>query len=254
MIAYFALFMQRKPQNPKLQTKKMKAFEEDTFKEEDYPTDTCIKHSTMEPKDYASVEKSMQDAFESGDYRSVLRCWNTMKKFETMPNVALPQVVESMQRFKKDTAFVVRELKFFIKKFETECDMSCINDILESLAKRLDSELIEQIIEMLPSVGLQKDERSYEVLLNMYFTMRSFQDVKALVADMKQKKIAFSIRSSMVVIKTALKLNNLDEAIQHFRELKTVWNGAGTSSTSMAPSHVVSQLVELACREHKLSE
>merc|ERR1719440_726073 len=130
--------MQKAPQNKnlKLQAKKMKSFEED-FKEEDYPVDTCTKSTTIEPKEYASVEKALQDAFENGDYRSVLRCWNTMKKFEKMPNVALPQVVESMQRFKKDTPF--------FKKFPDESDMSCINDLLESLAKRLDSDLMEKI-------------------------------------------------------------------------------------------------------------
>merc|ERR1719230_1323844 len=102
MVAYFALFMQRKPRNPKLQAKKMKVMEED-YKEEDYPNDSLAKNNSIEPKEYANVEKSLQDAFESADYRSVLRCWNTMKKFESMPRVALPQVVESMQRFKKDT-------------------------------------------------------------------------------------------------------------------------------------------------------
>merc|ERR1719440_739644 len=135
--------MQKAPQNKnlKLQAKKMKSFEED-FKEEDYPVDTCTKSTTIEPKEYASVEKALQDAFENGDYRSVLRCWNTMKKFENMPNVALPQVVESMQRFKKDTPFILRELRGFVKKFPNECsDCSSMNDLLETVARRLDSEL-----------------------------------------------------------------------------------------------------------------
>jgi hypothetical protein len=100
MVAYFALFMQRSPKNPKLQAKKMKILEEEC-KEEDYPSETCTKNNTTEPKGYANVEQTLQQAFESGDYRSVLRCWSTMKKFEKMPCVSRPQVVESMQRFKK---------------------------------------------------------------------------------------------------------------------------------------------------------
>merc|ERR1719440_1578580 len=116
--------------------------------------------------------------------------------------------------------------------------MSCINDLLESLAKRLDSDLMEKIVEMLPSIGLKMDERSYEVLLNMHFTTRSFQEVKALVSEMKAKKISFTTRASMVVIKTALKSNNFEEAIQHFRDLKTTWSTpSASSSPSMAPSH-----------------
>merc|ERR1719183_625253 len=131
--------------------------------------------------------------------------------------------------------------------------MSCINELLESLAKRLDSDLMEQIVEMLPTINLKMDERSYEILLNMYFTTRSFQDVKALFLQMKAKQVPFTTRSSMVVIKTALKLNNFDEAVQHFRDLKSTWTAQSLSSSpSMAPSHVVSQLVELACKERKL--
>merc|ERR1719359_1012927 len=135
--------MQRKPHNAKPQTKKIKLMQED-YKEEDYPNDTYVKNNTIDPKEYAHVEKALQDAFETGDYRSVLRCWNTMKKFEKVPSVSLSQVVESMQRFKKDTPFVLRELKFFLKKFSSESHMSCVNDLLVSLAKRLDSDLMEK--------------------------------------------------------------------------------------------------------------
>jgi len=250
--AYFVLFMQRNPRNDKLQPKKMKMVEEEECKEEDYPTE---KSGTVDPKEYANVETALRDAFEKGDYRSVLRCWNTAKKFEKMPAVSLPHVVESMQRFKKDPTFILRELKGFFKQFSTDCDMTCVNDLLESLAKRLDSDLMEKIAEMLPGINLKMDERSYEVFLNMYFTTRSFQEVKTLVSQMKAKQIPFTTRASMVVIKTALKMNSFDEAAQSFRELKSAWTAQNISSTpSMAPTHVVSQLVELACKEHKLSQ
>jgi len=32
------------------------------------------------PDDYEGIEKAFQTAFEEGDHRSVLRCWNAMKK------------------------------------------------------------------------------------------------------------------------------------------------------------------------------
>jgi hypothetical protein len=68
-----------------------------------------------------------------------------MKKFDQMPAISLPHVVESMQRFKKDTPFILRELKSFFKKYPSERDMNGINDLLESLAKRLDSEVMEKM-------------------------------------------------------------------------------------------------------------
>jgi len=254
MVTYFVLFMQRTPTKAKPQAKKMKEFEED-YKPEDYPEDSFAKSTVLEPKEYAKIEKSLQDAFENGDYRAVLRCWNTTKKFEQMPSVSLPHVVESMQRFKKDTPFILRELKVFCKQFASECDMTCINDLLESLAKRMDSDFMEKIAEMLPEANLKMDSRSYEIFLNMYFTIRSFQEVDKLVSQMKAAQIPMTSRAAMVVIKTALKTNKFEEAVQCFRDLKSTWTEQSVSSTpSAAPSMVISQLVELACKEHKLGE
>merc|ERR1719316_716880 len=133
--------------------------------------------------------------------------------------------------------------------------MNSVNDLLESLAKRRDSDLMEKVFEMLPSVDLKAEQRTYEIFLNMHFTMRSFQEVKTLVSEMKANDIPFTTRATIVVIKTALKMNNFDEALQYFRELKKIWTAHSLTSTpSMAPRHIVSQLVELACKEHQLSE
>jgi pentatricopeptide repeat protein len=256
VVAYFALFMQRTPKSARspLKNYKVKVLQTECS-DQDYPADTDAKSNNVDPEECAKLTKALAAAFENGDFRSVLRYWNTMKKSEKMPDVSLPHVVESMQRFKKDTPFILKELRGFLIKFSAERDMTCINDLLESLAKRLDSDLMEKIAEMLPSVNLEMDERSYEAFLNMYFTTRAFQEVVALVSQMKEKHVAFTPRASMVVIKTALKTNSFEDAVQHFREMKSAWSAKSLSSTaSTAPTQIVSQLVELACAEHKLSE
>jgi len=254
IFAYFALFMQRTPKNSKLLAKKIKVIEEEA-KDEDYPTDAYSKGNAKCHVESGSVEKEFQVAFDRGDHRVGLRCWNSMKKFEKMPTVSLPHVVESMQRFKKDTPFILRELKGFLTKFSSECDITCVNDLLETLAKRLDSDLMEKIVEMLPSINMKMDERTCEVFLNMYFTTRSFEEVKTLASEMKVKKIAFTTRSAMTCIKTAMKMNSFDDALFYFKESKATWTASNLSSTSSAaPAHVVSQLVELACKAHKLDE
>lgn len=254
VIAYFALFGNALPKEQKRESK-LKSKAESA--ERDSPT-TPTKSPPIQSEDIGDVERSFQAAFESGDHRSVLRCWNTMKKLDTVPTVPLTQVVESMQRFKKDPPFIIRELKAFFSKYQGECDMTkmgLVNDLLESLAKRLDTELMEKIADMLPSISLRSDQRTYEIFLNTYFTTRNFQEVKALVTEMQAKQVPFTTRSTIVVIKTALKMNNFDEAARYFRELKTVWSGNGSSATaSMAPRHIVSQLVELACKDHQLAE
>jgi pentatricopeptide repeat protein len=252
IVAYTVLFMQRTPKNPKLQAKK-KACEE-YLKEDDYPTEASSPKQAVAPEEYASVEKGLRDAFENSDYRSVLRYWNTMKKFNRMPAVSLANVVESMQRFKKDTTFVVRELTAFFKAFSKECDMTFINELLESLAKRLDSDLMEKVTELLPIMNLQMDCHSYEAFLNMYFTTRSFKEVKVIAAEMQANRVAFTPRALMAIIKTALKMNDFELAMKFFHELKGTWTAHSNMSPSAAPALLVGQLTELACKEHRLSD
>jgi hypothetical protein len=253
IFAYFVLFMQRPPKGNKTKSKKAKAAEEEC-KEEDYPTDSYTKANAAEPEDFATLEKALNAGYEAGDYRAVLRCWNSMKKLERAPAVCLPYIVESMQRFKKDMPFILRELKTVFKKFPSECDITCINDLLESLSKRLDSDLMEKIVEMLPSLNIEMNDRSYEVFLNMYFTTRSFQEVKTLVSQMRAKQIPFTTRASVAVIKTALKTGNFDDALLFFRELKKSWTQKAATTPSTAPALVVSQLVDLACKDHRLTD
>jgi pentatricopeptide repeat protein len=234
-----------------LQFRKAKSIEED-YTDVDY-SDANTK--VLKPQDYAQVERALQVGYDAGDYRAVLRCWNTMKKFDRMPMVSLPQVVESMQRFKKDTPFILKEVKAFVKKFPNECDMACINDLLESLAKRLDTSLMEKIMEMLPSMHMEMDSHSYGLFLNTYFTTRNFQDVKVLATKMQANKVPFTSRSAIVLIKTALKTSNLDDALLYFQEVKSMWSEQNLASTpSSAPMHIVTQLAELACKNRRMDE
>merc|ERR1719199_1131702 len=103
-----------------MQGKKIKVVEEECG-EEKYPTDALPKDNNADPVEDANVAKALEDAFEKGDFRSVLRCWNTMKKSDKMHPTSLPHVVESMQRFKKDTPFILRELKAVLSKGSNEC-------------------------------------------------------------------------------------------------------------------------------------
>jgi len=244
MVAYFTLFGTTLPKNGKPKNKVKESMQRNSNEHSD------------ELQHHDDLSRVFQTAMETGDHRSVLRCWSAMKKTQDAPSVPLAQVVESMQRFKKDVPFILRELKMYFKKYPSECDLTVINDLLESLAKRLDSELMEKVVEMLPCIDLSSDQRTYEIFLGMHFTTRNFQEVKRLVSEMKIQKIPFTTRSISVIIKTELKVGNLDQALPHFRNLRSLWatSETGKSSPSTAPQHIVSQLVELVCREHRLPE
>jgi pentatricopeptide repeat protein len=250
--AYFFLFGNVLPKNSKLADSSSSQKDETDESLDDRRTQA--KSLACNPEDYESIEKAFQTAFEEGDHRSVLRCWNAMKKFDRPPSVSVACVVESMQRFKKDTPFIIRELKAFFKKYPQEREMGFLNDLLESLARRLDSDLMERILEMLPQLDLQPDQRTYEIFLSMHFQTRSFAEVRALASDMRRKKVPFTTRASLVMIKTALKTGAFDEALVHFRQLRSSWDSSAASlaSPSLAPRHIVAQLIELACKEHML--
>ena len=176
-----------------------------------------------------------------------------MKKCEQAPPVPLTNLVESMQRLKKDASAILRELKAYFRRYPGECDAGVASDLLESWSKRLDSDLMEQIIDMLPSPDMQADPRMYEILLGTYFTMRNFTEVRALVAEMKRKKVRILMRARLAIMKTALKMSNFDEALFCFRELLPMWQDV-PSSESISQRHPVSQLAELACKEHRLEK
>jgi len=209
--------------------------------------------SSFDSMECGEIESVFQNACEQDDHGAVLQCWNAMKKFEEVPPVAIANVVQSMQRFKKDTPEILRELKGFFQKYSGEGSVCAVNDLLASLGKRLDLELMKAVVDMLPTLGMAADQQTFEILLTTNFTMRNFSEVRALLAEMKRAGVPCTVRTNLVLLKTALKTNNLDEALTFFRELRSSWQDADLSQ-SEAPRHIIAQLAELACREHRLED
>mmetsp|Transcript_9414 Transcript_9414/g.29064 ORF Transcript_9414/g.29064 Transcript_9414/m.29064 type:complete len:1016 (-) Transcript_9414:212-3259(-) len=158
-----------------------------------------------------------------------------------------------MQRFKKDTAFILRELRAFFKKYARNCDVAIANDLLESLGRRLDTELSDQVVGIMRSVNIQPDGHTYEILMHMHFTTRNFTEVKRLGQEMETNKVPVTTRTSIIVIKTALKMNDFEEAARYFGDLKAMWTH-NEATPSTAPRHIISQVIELACKDHQLAE
>ena len=129
--------------------------------------------------------------------------------------------------------------------------MSTINNILESLGKRLDSQLMGMIVATLPSLGLQQDQRTYEIFLTMHATTRSFPEVQRLLSEMQTNHIELSTRALLAVIKSALQIGNFEEVQRHFVALRACCT---TDGQWAVPRHVMAQLVELACKEHQLAQ
>merc|ERR1719453_1469254 len=107
------------------------------------------------------------------------------------------------------------------------------------------------IVDMLPSLELKQDQRTYEILLTMHSSTRSFSDVQSVVAEMRVGQIELTTCAKLAVIKAALQNGNLDDAKQQFSALKASWDTQGQWAV---PRHIMAQFVEATCKEHQLEQ
>jgi len=216
-----------------------------------YPED--ISEDSAAPSgDPAQVLRQSQDAFERSDHRCVLRLWSTLRRCDQVPAAHLAQVLESMQRFKKDSTMILAEVQGYLRRNKSICDTVYINRLLEPLAKSLDTELVDGVFDYIFSLDLTPDSLTYEILIHMYFTTRTFDKVRTLGKEMVSKNVLPTAKTSLVMLKTALSVGNLDEAVLHYQQVTTAAAAAAVPTASQAPRLLAAQLAELACREHRL--
>eukprot|EP00927_Polykrikos_kofoidii_P039837 TRINITY_DN34144_c0_g1_i1.p1 TRINITY_DN34144_c0_g1~~TRINITY_DN34144_c0_g1_i1.p1 ORF type:complete len:1104 (-),score=206.41 TRINITY_DN34144_c0_g1_i1:95-3406(-) len=258
VFTYFALFGNSVPRNSKLEqrtkasSRRLKSAANNSADNFDEWPEEDTSAVTSE-KSCNDIELAFEASFESGDFSAAYRHWCSMKNFLKVPNVALPHVVEAMQRIKMDTPNIVHNLKSFLKRYSQQIDAVRMHGLLESLSRRMDSDLVNRVVELLPQAGLRTDSKTYEIIVSMHFASRNFQEVTNVVAEMRAKSVPLTTRTMIVLIKTALKQHNFEEACFCFREIKPALIGpTGQASSSTAPRLIVSQLVELACKEHQL--
>ena len=202
--------------------------------------------------DDAQAMRSLAAAHQRSDHRGVLRLWTSLKRSDQVPATTLAQVVEAMQRFKKDSASIIGEVKGYLKRNAALCNIQYVNRLLEPLAKSLDAEVVFGIVSTLASLDLSPDAGTYELLIQMHFTTRSFDEVVALDEQMRTRGIIPTRRTNLALLKTRLQLGHLDNALEHFREVGDSFRDLRTTASS-APRHITAQLVELGCREHRIA-
>lgn len=134
--------------------------------------------------------------------------WGRDEEVRAVPPVAIANVVQSMQRVKKDTPEILRELQSLFQKHSGHGSLCAVNDLHASLGKRLDLEPMQAVVHMLPALGMAADQQTYEILLTTNYAMRNFSGVRALLAEMKRTQVPRTVRTSLVLLKKALKTNN----------------------------------------------
>ena len=79
------------------------------------------------------------------DYQMVLQLWDTQHCSEQAATIKLTQIVDAMKSCKKDSVFIVAQVKAFLQAHPSKQDMSIINELLKSLGSQLDSHLVDVI-------------------------------------------------------------------------------------------------------------
>mmetsp|Transcript_66780 Transcript_66780/g.159765 ORF Transcript_66780/g.159765 Transcript_66780/m.159765 type:complete len:1049 (-) Transcript_66780:193-3339(-) len=229
-------------------------------KEANYETDTPTSRrtstagtSSVELEEVAKQKPGLvlersQEAFEQGDYRGVLRCWGILKKHGVVPAQHLGNIVEAMQRFKKDSAAILAEVKPYLIEHERCHCVDYINDFLQTMMPSMDNVVVGEVADLLPKLGCAPTSRTFDIILAMHFSTRNFDEVEEAAARMKRAKITPSQRANLVLLKTALRTSKLQNALEHFAAI------ASAKSVSPPPAHVTAQLVEMACREQETSK
>jgi len=246
---------------PKAKVQKTKPFV-DKVPYETKKVDKCCMETEKSPslkqseeyvaaRGWSTMAVDLAAAHDRGDYRAVLRCWNSMKPNDQLPAQGLAHVVETMQRLKKDGNAILSELCAYLRhNANQQGSMVFVNRLLESMVRSLDTALVTGVVEALPNMGLCPDSKTYELLLHMHFGTRSFNEVRAFAVQMTASGIACTGKSQMVLLKTALQMRDLPEALARYRKVADMQGSMPTAS--FAPQHVAAQLVDLACREHQL--
>jgi len=191
---------------------------------------------------------ALHAACEAGDHAAVVACWDAFKLCGQAPMVQLSQVVTAMRACKRHAQSIADELFKFFQKYPRECSMSAINGILDSLGKQLDAELASQVVDIFPSLQLSLNRDSYEILIAMHVRTRMYSEAQRVLAEMEANDFPLTVRLVFVALKVALNMSDYAEAMRHFRNLKTSWQGSG-GTEALLPKVVMAQLIRLGCKE-----
>lgn len=206
------------------------------------------------PEQLEECEQCFQVAFDQCDYQTVLRCWNQLRKLDEVSSINLAHVVEAMQRLKKDDVYIFSEIRGFFKQYEERCDVANVNDFLEGLQKPLSADLAQRVVDTLPTLNVQPTERTYQILLTMHYDARHFRALRLVVADMESHNMPISAWVHLMLLKAALGLNDLAEALFQLREAQRVQaaSGAASDNHETCIRAYILKITELACKLRQL--
>eukprot|EP00448_Togula_jolla_P024625 CAMPEP_0170592914 /NCGR_PEP_ID=MMETSP0224-20130122/13171_1 /TAXON_ID=285029 /ORGANISM="Togula jolla, Strain CCCM 725" /LENGTH=1031 /DNA_ID=CAMNT_0010916837 /DNA_START=96 /DNA_END=3191 /DNA_ORIENTATION=- len=197
-------------------------------------------------KPTAPLVDSCQAAYDRGDHRGVLRIWTSLRRSGRVESALLACVVESMQRLNKESHAIASEIREYAVRNASQCDVAFFNHLLHSMVKSLDVNVINGIVDCMQSAGTSPNGSTYEALIQLHFSTRSFSEVSVLAGEMKSKKVTPTSRTRLILLKTAIATGSLSQALRYYKEVAA---SSAACPGSVVPEYLATQLAELACRE-----
>jgi len=188
----------------------------------------------------ARPQQKMDVAYQKGHWAAMLRHWYAQRDDDATTPGQLLQVVEAMQRLNLASASKVHEISHFLSKHPGSCHIEFINRLFTSLVKSMDMDVIAGLFECLPKLKINPDSRTYEMLIQLHFTMQNSDEMLRLAKDMEANGVAPSVATQVTLLKDALKKGDLDMAIPLYCQVH-----------ESCPSHVESTLASLACQSRQ---
>jgi hypothetical protein len=262
LAVYYILHQARKPKSDRNRKNVKYSFDSDACKVE-AELDTSSDSAGPDKMSRSQIDKSLHAAFEAEDYWQVLNCLRTLKRLRQCPPMHLSQIIKAMQCCNKSAYAIGAEVKDYLKVNPEKRNMQHVNDIIEPLARGLDDrvgcQLVDYIVQMLPSLNLQKDARTYEILLTMHAARQNPTRFQETATEMRENKVAFTPCARAAVLTIALQLSNADATLKAFAALKPSWDVRSTWAVSpfavqRHKTMVLTQVVKLTCDNGKLGQ
>mmetsp|Transcript_70758 Transcript_70758/g.124820 ORF Transcript_70758/g.124820 Transcript_70758/m.124820 type:complete len:976 (-) Transcript_70758:33-2960(-) len=184
------------------------------------------------------------NGYENSDSRALLRYWRSLRQDSKVSARLVFQVVEAMQHLKLDTHTILADIQDVLLNASQDINTRYMNEVLGPLARSQHVDLVNGLLELFPELHIKEDSLTYEILVQMNFSMRNFQEVKRLGEEMVSECKAPSFKTSLNLLKASLHSSSLDESIRHFH----------TMPAATIPQYVSKQLIELACQERRAED
>jgi pentatricopeptide repeat protein len=197
--------------------------------------------------------KELEVAAGKGDFRLVLKYWNAIKKSTEPVRVNLAQVIAALQRHQKDTTYIVAEVVDWFEKHHDTYEIDEFNDILDALGRRMDSEMTEALLKVLPRLELRMNSRTCEILLQLYFMLRDFDKVAETEQQMEALTITRTPRVWVVLLKVALKQSDLPKCLVALREMRDLFDDTSVAEATGLEA-LLSQIAMLGAKEHRTAQ